>query len=130
MMAVALIVAWTRGVFIGDTIHVRIGSRTELAFRFEYTAINVECRWEIGNKGPPVGFMRAGRFFDRTTPGLRDLSSNRQVLFPMIYDAVWRKGMVDEGRGVGTEFPYGTSIIFLTLVSAYLVLWKPRKSVR
>ena len=127
VLACTLMGMWIRGRFYKEMYELRSDDQSEFEICFTGTAIECEYRWETSQ----TGAFRDLHFANWITFPNED-PADRQTIFPESNSSKWElslgSGDSAYGKGNGLIIPYSTSVLPLTLLSAYLILWKPRKS--
>jgi len=127
VMALALAGMWARSRVHEDTFRLRTSRSTDLTVEFAGSAVKVRFQWETSNNGPDGGSMGPDKWLEwNTSAG----SFSIPILFPITQPGGWASHygrFYKEGKANAVWIPYSTSVLVSTLLSAYLILWKPRK---
>jgi hypothetical protein len=124
VMALALMGAWIRGQYIDDIFgyslfghrHV-ISSSTDRFHFYQWNEANLEMA--VANQHLPT--IQWGE-----TPNPLDFPG---MMKWFLYAEVTRAVVAAPDQIWSCEVPYWSSVLPLTLLSAYLILWQPRKQV-
>jgi hypothetical protein len=113
-----------------DSIQLNLSPRTQLEIGFEARSIVSDYRWQTDSSDDDLT-MAGDDHFVMWNTYRNEESDVHQILLPSIGDNQWQmslgSGRQTYGRGKSIDWPYATTILTLTLLSALLILW-PRRN--
>ena len=129
VMAICMLGAWARSRTIIDTIEIRPNPTSVFSARFALESMTFELSWEEIHTGdrlleiPKAVFNWASCEIHGSPP---------QDLLPAYrrarYFAAASHSLGTSTGAVATlSMPYATSVLSMSWLSAYLILWKPRQ---
>ena len=127
MVACVLMGMWIKGQFNKEMVELQLGDHSVVEICFTATVIECDCQWETSQNGAfrDLPFANWIAF-----PNDSD-TIQVDAIFPVMTNALWTmslgNGRSAHGKGIGLIIPYGFLVLPLTLLSACLILWKPRK---
>lgn len=129
VIALATAGMWARSRVIVDTFEIRPNDTSVFAVQFHLRAFEVEHRWRE--------LHTEDLFLSNRTQGFHWISNRIYGSEPQQILPSYRRGRyvagnshlrgTSEGEMATLTVPYSTSVLSLTLLSAYLILWKSRK---
>lgn len=122
-MALAFMAGWLRSQFVFDSFHVRAGTMN--SFGIESKRQSLCFTWVQDNSDSKSDSEITIPFWMTHGPSIRGTES----LLNEIGEFAYLVSLGDEyPHGIILSGPYWSVTIPLTLLSAYLILWKPRKA--
>ena len=138
VMACLGVGAWIRSRFVTDTFEIRPNNTSVFSAEFDVQAIKFECRWDEIHAPPvlPLSYRVFEWKSNRITRVVRE-----EILLPALdrgryfsqTATIEDGGYMSEsssGELFALTVPYWLSVLLPTLLSACLILWKPRQSDR
>lgn len=127
LVAIATMGLWVRSRFWEDSVRLWPTSNVNINVKTGMAAIDLEHLWVTQSDNPPTRKLS----WWATTPNGRDTKALKTL--PNFDSGIWGAPYSDGGFARGrywvVTIPYLTSVILLAALSAFLILWKPRRHV-
>ena len=136
MLAASLFVAWMRSRAYVDRLTLRMSPTADVSFYSQHDGIEFEYRWETDGVTDADVSMHFGNLFDwQTSQKPIEDHSHRfptQDFFVFRIRSEGWKALRSNGMDVSCHgrilcIPHTPAMLIVTLLSAYLILWQPRK---
>ena len=128
VVACTLFGMWARSRVVIDRIEIHPNDTSTLSVQFDLDAIAFEHRWNESYDPPralPPEFFKVTSNRIYGTQPLDILFSYQRGGY---VEGSSHGGTMSRGYFRSLEVPYLTSVLILVMLSAYLILWKPRKA--
>ena len=126
VMACVMTGMWFRSRTEWESLEVAVGARGLVAVELERGSVTLAYRWLEENT--PLGTSISASSFN--WHGASPVSDEIN-LWPELGTNLWSEtssiGPIVSGKATYVRLPLLTAMALLTVVSAYLLLWKPRK---
>jgi hypothetical protein len=116
--ACGLAVLWIRSLSTGDLLELRPTRMSQVTIMSAYGDAKSSYQWAL------EGSFEDDPFFEWNTFKTR---GNGGSFLPSVFTGSWGRSDGVSGESAGIQIPYFISAIPLTLLSAYLMIWRPRK---
>ncbi|MBS0201253.1 MAG: hypothetical protein JSS49_00030 [Planctomycetes bacterium] len=127
VMACVLMGMWIKGKFNREMMEFRFDDHSAVEISFTATVIECEYQWETSR----IGAFRDLPFANWMTFPNKYCSIQSDAIFPAMTNTLWKmslgNGSSANGKGIRLMIPYWFLVLPVTLLSAYLLVWKPRQ---